>query len=57
MFCTLQTMFSPFDITAAVELTLGGDMVLTDLHRLQWNYAHKDQPTPAQNNGTLCAHV
>lgn len=52
----LQTLFSPFDITAAVELTLGGDAVLSDLKRLQWNYPSKDQKksSPTQlNDNTL----
>ena len=41
-FFSHQHLFTPFDITAAKELTLGGDMLLSDLKRLQWNYAHED---------------
>ncbi|KAK7113104.1 lysosomal alpha-mannosidase-like [Littorina saxatilis] len=38
----LQDLFIPFDIIAATELTLGGDMVLSELNKLQWNYPHED---------------
>ncbi|KAL8603557.1 hypothetical protein ACOMHN_022509 [Nucella lapillus] len=37
----LRKLFSTFDIVEAIELTLGGDMALADLKRLQWNYPHE----------------
>lgn len=47
----LQYLFTPFDIVAATELTLGGDMVLTDLNRLKWNYPHDDADQTTQKTG------
>ena len=38
----VQTLFSPFEVLEAVELTLGGDMVLSDMKLLKWNYSHQD---------------
>ncbi|XP_033744911.1 lysosomal alpha-mannosidase-like [Pecten maximus] len=33
----LQGLFATFDVSSVTELTLGANMVLSDLHRLQWN--------------------
>ena len=46
-----QHLFTPFDISAAAELTLGGDMVLADLKRLQWNYPHQDTDQATKKTG------
>ncbi|KAK7113102.1 lysosomal alpha-mannosidase-like [Littorina saxatilis] len=48
----LQDLFSAFDVTGAIELTLGGDMVLSDLNRLAWNYPHEDE-TRRKTDSTL----
>ncbi|XP_069124923.1 lysosomal alpha-mannosidase-like [Argopecten irradians] len=33
----LANLFTTFNVTSMTELTLGANMVLSDLHRLQWN--------------------
>ncbi|KAK7113101.1 lysosomal alpha-mannosidase-like [Littorina saxatilis] len=49
----IQKLFTTFDITAATELTLGGDMVLSDMNKLKWNYPHDDDEPPRKTDPIL----
>lgn len=43
---SLKGLFTTFDITAIVELTLGANVALADAQRLQWHTTDSSMPTP-----------
>ena len=54
LFSFFQGLFTTFDITAIVELTLGANVALADAQRLQWHTTDSSMPTPPSKSYPYC---